>query len=220
MDILKEERERWIKLHVDYRLSAVDFLRWACQVAVRPSVDRPKAVALSFDGQEVISSNSTGFIAAPLIEIGAVYCSAILEFLGIRYDAGSMQMKQISDNQRNRNSDDVQIESFELPQLTVDQFLSFCEQVECPDHLVPVAQANAAKACAYTIFLANKTLAHLTSQGTYVDYDFPKLELCGTMVSWSLCRFLYEPMGIKPPSYINPLNAGTNEETARQANRP
>ena len=81
----KRDRESYLRLHVPRRLHAVDAMRWACEVHSQGNLARTIRMRNPEPGMRPSNLTLQPFVV-PLIELGAVNCAGLLQFLGLRWD--------------------------------------------------------------------------------------------------------------------------------------
>jgi hypothetical protein len=139
---------------LEYRMCAIDIGHLALRHAV--SWEKTPAMAVYFNGKQVIEGTATGFTNAT-IEAAIVHCRALLEFLGIAAGSSPTTLREVSGLRR---PDDFGIEQFcGLSKVTVAEAVA--------SYPGPADEAEAS--LAYVIHLANKSLAHTSSSFTKHD---------------------------------------------------
>jgi len=146
----------------------------------------PRLVEVTFDSRPIIRTSTYRFLTNPMLEMGAIYCRVLLEFLGISLNKPQDHLA----NGRRRGVDDVGIEHFGLDRLGV------CDVLGAPFGEADVIE----RACVTTIRIAHKAVAHLTAKREPND-DIRRLHLCSKLVPWLVCRHLYEALGMPHPDY-------------------
>jgi hypothetical protein len=153
------------------------------------SWDDVPAMAVYFNGEQVIEGKATGFTNAA-IEAAIIHSRAILEFLGFQLLKDSVT--KIAQRSRRTKSDDYGVEKFSgLSMLTKDKALS----------AYPGAQSEAEAALALIFYLANKGLAHTTASFTRQSGNAHLLEIAFRGVPTLLVNAFYDPLGITPHEY-------------------
>ena len=176
------EQKLFLDVHIPYRLRAIDGLRWVCELLLADS--QPGLVEVTFDSKLVIRSPSYRFLTNPMLEMGAVYCRVLLEFLGITLTKGKLASKS------SVRQDDVGIDTFGLKQVTLAELRS-----------APFGDGDQIEqACVTTILIAHKAVAHLTI-GHQPDSDLQRLHLSSRLVPWLVSRHLYVALGLPEPLY-------------------
>ncbi len=169
--------------HIPYRLNEIDGLRWVCELLLAANL-QPQVVEVTFDSKPVIRSPNYRFLTNPMLEMGAVYCRVLLEFLGIGLTHDRLA------SGRNRKTDDVGIEHFGLEQVALADLrrapFGDGQQIE--------------QACVTTIHIAHKAVAHLTT-GRQPDSDLQRLYLSSKLVPWLVSKHLYDALGLPEPRY-------------------
>jgi hypothetical protein len=182
--MLADHLEAMLQEHIPYRLTAIDCLRWVCELL--QSGQSPRCVELSFDSRPVIASDSFRIFTNPMLEMGAIYCRVLLEFLGVGLDDSGSSLRVV----RRRKPDDVGIEHFGLPPLSLDAVAD----TELG------ATADVHRACVVTIHIAHKAVAHLTT-GRQPDADLRRLHLCSRLVPRLVVKNLYGALNRPEPRY-------------------
>ena len=173
---------------VAYRLSAVDALGLACKL--RKKFNAPVKLSIHLDGKLAITGLSTAY-TNPVLEAGVVHARALLEFLGLiahPQHHGRLQVR------RKARRDDIGIEQFStsagaLPLVTPEDAVR--------DYTGDPADAE--KALAYVIHLANKGIAHHTTGLVIDDADEALIELAARGLPVLFRRHFYEPLGCELP---------------------
>lgn len=170
---------------LEYRLQAVSIghlaLRYSVEWEAVPSIQ------ISFDGKQVIEGKATAFTNGA-IESAIVHSRALLEFLGL---GGKSQTELVERASRNKD-DDIGIEHFPgLSKLSIQRAVQ----------PYPGPKGEAESALAYTIYLANKGLAHTTSLFRKHDSGSELLEIAFRGVRTLIVNNFYVPLAIEPPAY-------------------
>jgi len=172
---------------IEHRLGAVAI----GHLALRHSMewDLPPAMAVYFDGKQVIEGKATGFTNSA-IEAAIVHCRALLEFCGLALKKGtSTDLREIV---QRHEGDDCGIEQFQgLQRVTIAEATKY--------YAGNTDEAEAA--LAYVIYLANKGLAHTVSFFTKHDSGTRLLEIAFRGVPELICNRFYIARGITPPEY-------------------
>jgi len=139
------ERDECLKL-LRHRLQAVDAFNLVLRL--KSTWDQPKPLEIFLEGKPIIQGNSNAFFN-PVLEVGVIHCRALLEFLGLYEQNGTL-----GPNGKRRKPDDVGIENFDLAQLD------------------PITYAAAEEALVAVFHTANKGVAHFTRSLEPKDVTF------------------------------------------------
>ncbi|WFR97115.1 hypothetical protein [Rhizobium tumorigenes] len=176
---MDEQRTRTV---LDHRMHAVAALAWALRV--RSKWKKAPAIAVHFDGKLMLEGNLNA-ITNPMLEVGLVHCRALLEFLGLCEEKGSLsQIKK-------RRLTDVGVEHFRntggplpmlSPQIAVSRY--------CGD-------ADMAERALLRVFrLTNKGLAHCTNGMIDDPADCQLIEIASLGVPALMVSYFYTPLGL------------------------
>jgi hypothetical protein len=182
----ESEREALLEVHIPYRMTAVDGMRWACRYLIENDADGQ--IGLRRGGVELFTSETVRIFTNPVIEMGAVSCRVLLEFLGLRLDqtATPPVMRGVP----TRMGDDIGIEDFGLPRVTLDDLDAV--SLEIPGW--------GRQVCAETVYISNKAIAHLTRAP--VDLEaLPQLSDCGLATLRLMERHVYGALGRRLANY-------------------
>jgi hypothetical protein len=176
-------KEALLKEHIPYRVKAIDgFLKINDLLSRGGGVPY---VSIGFDHDEPIGHASAAFLRNPLLEMAAVYCRVLLEFMGLK-----MRRRKIYAVERSPHDphDDIWIEDMGLPELRPGDLGS-----------TPYGtQQEVEKACVAAIEIAHKAIAHLT-QGPQGKPDIAGLIVCCYVVLWLIGERVYKPNNMEPP---------------------
>ena len=179
---MTREEEATLEDHIPYRLAHVDGMRWACELLL-PGPDQRGRIELMYAGQKVLAGTPR-CITNPLVEVGAISCRVMLEFLGIK--VGKDELIEVS----KRKSDDIAIEMFGVPRVRLADLDSYAGTER---ELVRLS-------CVTTIHIAHKVVAHFTS-APIERTGFEHLLRCGRTVVELIERDLYGALGREVPDY-------------------
>ena len=151
--------------------------------------EEPRPMQIMFDGKLQFEGTTTMF-TNPATEVGVLHGRALLEFIGLKANAGKLVQLQVSSRQR----DDAAIERFSandnpLPLVTPQQ--------AADSH--PTDPTTAKRVLAELIVAAHKGVAH--SSATYFENPMAAedmvlaLELTQRLIE----RHVYEPLGKQRP---------------------
>lgn len=188
-------KEEYLDIVLPYRMKAIDVFRLAVKFAL--AWKEPKSMRMYFDDELRVTGLSTAW-TNPVIESGIVHCRACLEFLGIRQNRNNHT--KLSTRTKKR-SDDLGIEDYGLPLLTVDDALN--------PYQGPKEEAESALAA--VIHCANKGVAHTTKGQLVNDNDLHLYEIAARGVPTLLINHLYTPLNIPKPDYE--IASTLNEES-------
>ena len=170
---------------IEYRMRAVSIGHLALRYSME--WDDVPSMAIYFNDQQVIEGTATGFTNSA-IEAAIVHCRALLEFAGL---AGSTSTK-LREVCGARRTDDEAIENCPgLRKVTVAEATAY----------YPGSAVEAESALAYVIYLANKGLAHTTSNFTKHDEGTRLLEIAFLGVPTLISNRFYVASGIAPPEH-------------------
>jgi hypothetical protein len=142
------EKEEMLKEHIPYRLTSIDGLRFVCEILLQHGDSAN--VRLYFDDRRVLATPSCRLLTNPVLEVGAIYCRVLLEFLGIGLERRTGRLKEKS--RAKRQDGDIWIEDFGLKRVSVAQVRS--AGTGKPDEVE--------EACVDAILTAHRAVAHLT----------------------------------------------------------
>jgi hypothetical protein len=185
---LSQEAEL-VKLFIPYRMEAISIFHYALSLRARWS-DAP-SMTMHVDGKQIMEGNLNAF-TNPTIEAGLVHCRALLEFLGLCDRKGVLS--NIPD--RRKGKGDVGIESFSnangpLPMVTPDAALG----------KYTGERAEAERALLSIFHVANKGLAHTTTD-LIDDPEHGKLfEIAIRGIPSLVVSYVYTPLGIPAPNF-------------------
>ena len=192
MIALTTSRQRFfVNRILPYRLDAIEVMG----VAVRfsSSWTTPVHMEIRFDGKLLIEGLSTGY-TNPAIEAGIIHCRALLEFLGLRGSRAD-HTKLAQREKAKGHGDDLLIEDFATAHDGALALVSPADAIA--SYLGPPAEAE--RAFARVIHVANKGLAHSTVGLTADTADHHLLELVSRGVRGMFVRHFYAPLGLAPP---------------------
>lgn len=165
-------------------MEAVEIGRIALELA--GNWDEPPPIEIFFDQKPVIEGKATAFTNGA-IEAAIIHSRALLEFLGIGID----RYGELTDKSTRRPNDHA-IEDFgRLPRLTVNDALRA--------YTGPAAEAKSA--LTHVIYLANKGLAHTTSDFNASTEAYQHLNIAFNGVPVLIIRHLFMPLGMPTPSF-------------------
>ena len=182
-------RDDVLKVVLPHRLDAIATLNLLTRLRMKWKT--PKPMEVRFDGQVQIIGNSNAF-ANPVVEAGLIHCRALLEFVGLGVSRDD-PTKLVQRNAKRRR-DDWGIEHFSnaagpLPMVTPKQVISKYKG----------NPAEAERALAAVLHVANKALAHITSApGGAIDINL--LEIASRGVPAILTSYFFTPLGLNPPT--------------------
>jgi hypothetical protein len=177
-----------VKLFVPYRMQAISIFEYALRLRER----WPDALAMTMhvDDKQIMEGTLNAF-TNPAIEAGLVHCRALLEFLGLCDRKGVL-----SNTDRRKGKGDVGIENFSnangpLPMVTPDAALG----------KYTGERAEAERAFLSIIHVANKGLAHTTTD-LIDDPEHGRLfEIAIRGIPSLVVSYVYTPLGIPAPNY-------------------
>ena len=170
---------------IKYRMEAIETGRLA--LAYAKNWETIPSLEIYLDGKLVIEGTATAF-TNNAIETGVMHCRALLEFLGLSGN-GQTKLKEIT---KPRKSKDMAIEDFSsLKKVTLLKAVSSYRG----------SHADAEAALAYTIHLANKVMAHITSSLQEHERGNEFLEIAFRGVPLLMINNFYDPLGISVPKY-------------------
>ncbi len=170
---------------LDHRMQSVATLNWA--LAMRSQWQAAPPITVHVDGKLTLEGNLNA-ITNPMLEVGLVHCRALLEFMGLCDEKGSLgQIKK-------RRPTDVGMEQFRnasgpLPMLSRSVAVSRYggDAVEAERALLRVFR------------LTNKGLAHSTSGLIGDPADFDLIEIASVGVPALMVSYFYTPLGLPRP---------------------
>jgi hypothetical protein len=183
-----DSKHSFIERILPYRLEAIEVLELALQY--RLSWEGPVPMQIFFEGRLSIEGLSTAFTNAA-IESGVIHCRALLEFIGLRADAGAHGRLAQRGSGR---ADDLLIEHFSSDSGPL-KLVTPAEAVAPYDG--PAHEAE--QALAHVIHVANKGLNHSTIGLISEPDDLAMTEVASRGVRALLVNHFYVPMGIAPP---------------------
>lgn len=175
------ERDIYLKTHIPYRMTSVDGMRYVCGHLAAFGEGGP--IQLHLPPAPTITSPTIRILSNPVIEVGAIYCRVLLEFLGLGLEDGQLAERT------NRRGDDVGIEDFDLPRVTLADL-----DAVASDH------SDIRAYCATTVYVAHKAIAHLTNAPVDLE-TIPHVHDCGLATLRLMERHLYEALGRPVPDY-------------------
>lgn len=176
---------------IPYRLNAVATLTLALRLRANWAEVPP--MQMFVDGKLAVEGNLSAF-TNPAIEVGAIHCRALLEFLGLcRTKSGKLENVKGA-----RKADDAGIEQFSnssgpLPLVTPSQ--------ACALYRGGAAEAESALLAVFQA--ASKGVAHLTVADHSSGEQSHLLEIASRGVPALVVSHLYTPLGLEPPHYQN-----------------
>lgn len=166
-------------------MQSVATLYWALAIRSRWEVAPP--IAVHIDGKLMLEGNLNA-ITNPMLEVGLIHCRALIEFLGLRDERGSLsQIKK-------RRPTDVGIEHFENdrgplimlpPGIAVSRYGGDADEAE--------------RALLAVFRLTNKGLAHSTAEVIEDSADFDLIEIASLGVPALMVSYFYTPLGLPCP---------------------
>lgn len=170
---------------LDHRMQSVASLNWA--LATRSQWAAAPPIAVHIDGKLTLEGNLNA-ITNPMLEVGLVHCRALLEFLGLCDEKGSLsQIKK-------RRASDIGVEQFKnaggpLPMLSPEIAVS----------RYGGGPAAAERALLRVFRLTNKGLAHSTDGMVEDQADFELIEIASVGVPSLMVSYFYTPLGLPRP---------------------
>ncbi|HEY5805396.1 MAG TPA: hypothetical protein VIT90_17085 [Lysobacter sp.] len=146
---------------------------------------------IHIDGKLAIEGTAAGFIF-PALECGVINARALLEFMGLCVN----KQRRLANIERNRRPDDIGIEQFmlngsPLPLVRADEAIA--------RYLGPPEDAERGLVAMFD--LANKALAHLTTDVESERWSAHELEIACEGIPALLESALYTPLGLPFPKY-------------------
>jgi len=177
---MEEILRHYIKVILPYRLYAIGAFEMALSIV--QSNPQGSTLECRIDGELKIQGSST-VLTNPTIEMGIIHSRVLFEFLGLKVPNG--RLIQCS----NRKTD-VNIESFGLNKVTVEQVFSHCngDEVLAEQYIVN------------TLTSANKMIAHST-EITKIDND----SINGYFMTCTALRVLFKNYFYQPQDLVMPL---------------
>ncbi|SFI77274.1 hypothetical protein SAMN03080618_01297 [Aquamicrobium aerolatum DSM 21857] len=181
--------EQKIKRLLDHRMQSVATLNWALEL--RSHWKEAPSIAVYIDGKLMIEGNLNA-VTNPMIEVGLVHCRALLEFLGLCDEKGSLgQIKK-------RRGSDVGVEGFrnaDGPLKKVDPEVALSRYEG--------ERSEAERALVQILHVTNKGLAHNTMSLIEDPEDSRLIEIASRGVPALMISYFYTPLGLpKPDSRI------------------
>ena len=180
------ERKEVLEEHIPYRLTSIDGLRFACEILLKQA--HPATVKLYLDDNCLLASTSYRFLTNALLEVGAIYCRVLLEFVGIGLEMRTKKLKGKSRAQRRKG--DIWIEDFGLKKASVADVRS--AGTGKPDEVE--------EACVEAILTAHRAVAHLT-YGLPGRPELGRLRMGACTVLWLVEEYLYKRLDLEIPPY-------------------
>lgn len=179
-----QNRQKTLRL-LDHRMQSVATLNWALEIRSKWEVAPP--IAVHIDGKLRLEGNLNA-ITNPMLEVGLIHCRALLEFLGLCDEKGSLsQIKK-------RRPSDIGIEQFEnasgpftmlSPRTAISRYNGNNDEAE--------------RALLRVFRLTNKGLAHSTSGMIDDPADFKLIEIASVGVPALMVSYFYTPLGLPKP---------------------
>ena len=174
---------------IPYRMRAVDALNLATRYRAKWP-DHPPPLEIYIDGKLQVEGNLYTF-TNPAIEVGLVYCRALLEFLGL-----TAESDRIVNITKKRRPDDIGVEHFSnasghLSKVDPDAALS----------RYPGGKVEAENALLAVFRITNKGIAHITENIKDNPDDFRLIQIAGLGVPSLVTSYLYMPLGLPAPNY-------------------
>jgi hypothetical protein len=170
---------------IPYRLQAIETLQFAWEWIGESEQQRQVEVAV--DGKLKLKGNVAA-IANPMIEVGLIHARALLEFLGLAAERGTLVPAR-------RRNDDIAVEQFSTPQIPLsmvtpsDVFSAY-----------PGPQEEAEQALVAIFEWTNKGLAHLTTGGLSRNYTERHLGIACRGIPALLHNHLYAKLARDIPA--------------------
>ncbi|QGG90655.1 hypothetical protein GH983_09335 [Agrobacterium sp. MA01] len=178
------DTEKYLR-HLDHRMQSVATLNWA--LTIRSQWQAAPPIAVHIDGKLTLEGNLNA-ITNPMLEVGLVHCRALMEFLGLCDEKGSLsQIKK-------RRPSDIGVEHFKnasgpLPMLSPGVAVSRYG-----------GDADEAERALLSVFrMTNKGLAHSTSGMIEDPADFDLVEIASAGVPSLMVSYFYTPLGLPRP---------------------
>jgi hypothetical protein len=177
---MEEVLRHYLKVVLPYRLYAIGAFEMALSIV--QSNPRGGELECKVDGKLRVKGSST-VLTNPSIEMGIIHSRVLFEFLGLKAPKGRLA-------QCSARGSDINIESFGLNKVTVEQVLSHCN-----------GDANLAEQnIVNTLTAANKMIAHST-EIIKIDND----SINGYFMTCSALRVLFKTYFYQPQSLEMPL---------------
>jgi len=182
---LTEAQQYFLDAILPYRLDAIDMMH----LVISMETNQVRPTKIYWDNKECNDGFWTGYKNA-VIECGIIHARAMLDFLGLKIDKNG----KLCERKQKHQTDDLVIEDFpghvgSLKPVTIQDIRS---RYKGPDN-------DALYAIEYTILLANKGIAHITS----ADFDNPdgwrSLEIVSRGIPSLTVSKFYTPLGLSPP---------------------
>jgi len=185
-------QEYFIEKILPYRMEAIHIFNLALKYV--NLLNGPKPLQIWFDDQLYIEGLSTAF-TNPAIESGIMHCRALLQFLGLTVDKSDNT--KLFHRSSKRQDDDLRIEDF------TDTEGNKLARISIQEARSPYKgdKSEAEKALARVIYIANKRLAHITSDLITNDEDLKLLEIASRGVPVLAINYFYTPMGLESPDF-------------------
>ena len=175
-----------IKRMLDHRMHSVAALNWALDF--RSQWKEVPSIEVYIDGKLRIDGNLNA-ITNPTLEVGLVHCRALLEFLGLRDDNGTLsQIKK-------RHRGDVGIEHFKNangPLKKVDPKAAL--------NRYKGERSEAEEALLQILHVTNKGLAHNTQDLIESPEQSRLIEIACHGIPALMISYFYTPLGLYPPA--------------------
>ncbi|WP_454849732.1 hypothetical protein [Rhizobium binxianense] len=177
------DEQKAIRL-LDHRMQSVAILNWA--LGLRSQWEKAPSIAVLVDGKLTLEGNLNA-ITNPMLEAGLIHCRALLEFLGLCEEKGSLsQIKK-------RRPNDVGVEHFSNPSGPLTMLPPDIAVSRYGD------RAEAESALLRVFRLTNKGLAHSTSGMIDDPADFNLIEIASRGVPALMVSYFYTPLGLLRP---------------------
>lgn len=138
-----------------------------------------------------IPGQNCGFFTTPVIQMAILDCRRSLEFFGLAFDSGKHAIVPI----KKRRKDDLGIEHFGLPRVTLSQLTSSS---------IAVASSPMEQLITDIHLWSNKCLAHLTLLEP--DIKLETIRDVSKVLSDAYLRLLFDGLG-RPRPQIQPVNS-------------
>lgn len=175
-----------LNLWIPYRLQALETLQFAWRWIGES--ETPRRVEVFEEGRLRLRGNVAA-IANPMIEVGVIHARALLEFLGLCATNGKLaQIKK-------HRPDDIAVEHFSTPAVPLS--------IVSPSEAISAYQGpndEAERALVAIFELANKGLAHLTTENLSAEYTDHHLDIACRGIPVLLHNHLYAKLGMQIPS--------------------
>ncbi|MDD9892612.1 MAG: hypothetical protein OXT49_03750 [Gammaproteobacteria bacterium] len=179
------DKDEYLHKVLPHRMMAIDTLKVVLQYL--STITTPQPLEILLNGKTRVQGLSTAW-TNPAIESGIMHCRACLEFLGLQLNSQNPTRLR---ERKNSRHDDIVIEDFELPRVPIEGAIS-CYSGNRDD---------AEAALSYVLFLANKGVAHNTTQ-IQSSNNSPDLLLIAAMgIPVLLEKHFYKPLGLPTPQY-------------------